>query len=215
MFFFKRAKINDNRFVSKLYIHHSDSTTLQQKIYRSQSPRPLLRGRVPLIYCAHAQFISKMAAVQSGQVDAEEEKEIKTETSNDAPRNNSSNDGRPLSASAGAPSCGGGVKSSSGTTEEQQTLLAVLQFLKKNNLSESVEILRREAGLSEEPEDQKGSECSGTGSGAGTKEPAAGDASSLLSRVSNASSAAAATAAAAVAAQAPSKGLRAVPNILI
>ncbi|KAG7281981.1 hypothetical protein CRUP_003039 [Coryphaenoides rupestris] len=143
-----------------------------------------------------------MAAVQSGQIDAEEEKEIKSETSNDAPRNNSSNDGRPLSASPGTPSSGGSVKSSSGTTEEQQTLLAVLQFLKKNNLSESVEILRREAGLSEESEDQKGSESlgTGTGSGAGTKEPTPGDASSLLSRVSNASSAAAA-----VAAPAPSK----------
>jgi len=151
-----------------------------------------------------------MAAVQSGQIDAEEEKEIKSETSNDAPRNNSSNDVRPLSASPGTPSSGGSVKSSSGTTEEQQTLLAVLQFLKKNNLSESVEILRREAGLSEESEDQKGSLSLGTGSGAGTKEPTPGDASSLLSRVSNASSAAAA-----VAAPAPPKGLRLVPNILI
>lgn len=169
----------------------------------SQSDAPALRRRVPLIYCAHAQFILKMAAVQSGQIDTEEEKEIKLETSHDGPRINSSNDGRPLSVSPGTTPSGASIKAAPGTTEEEQTLLAVLQFLKKNNLSESVEILRREAGLSEEPEDQKGSESTGTGLAPGNKDAGGTDASSLLSRVAVASSAATA-----VAAPAPSKGLQ-------
>uniref|UniRef100_A0A673CD82 TFIID subunit TAF5 NTD2 domain-containing protein n=1 Tax=Sphaeramia orbicularis TaxID=375764 RepID=A0A673CD82_9TELE len=100
-------------------------------------------------------FILKMAAVQGGLVDASEEKDIKTEPSSDGCGNNDTNDARPLSTSPGSNAPGGNAKTSSGSTEEQQTLLAVLQFLKKNNLTESVEILRREAGLPEDSLDLK------------------------------------------------------------
>lgn len=128
-----------------------------------------------------------MAAVQGGQIDPEGEKDIKTEPLNDSTGNNNTSDGRPLSASPVASSSGGSNKSSAAGAEDQQTLLAVLQFLKKNKLAESVEILRREAGLSEEIEDSKGSESSGVGSVAGTGnvDTESGDANSLLSRVSS------------------------------
>uniref|UniRef100_A0A667XD94 Transcription initiation factor TFIID subunit 5 n=1 Tax=Myripristis murdjan TaxID=586833 RepID=A0A667XD94_9TELE len=152
-------------------------------------------------------FIPKMAAVQGGLIDTEEEKDIKTEPANDGcgnnNNNNTANDGRLLNASPGSISSGGSNKPATGALEDQQTLLAVLQFLKKNNLSESVEILRREAGLSEDTEDSKGLDSSGAGSGgaAGNVDSESGDANSLLSRVSVSSSAVSASAV-----QAPSKG---------
>ncbi|KAF3843994.1 hypothetical protein F7725_016042 [Dissostichus mawsoni] len=132
-----------------------------------------------------------MAAVQGGQVDAVEEKDIKTEPSNDGGGNNNANDGRLLSTSPGSSSSTGSIKSAAGPPEDQQTLLAVLQFLRKNKLTESVEILRREAGLPEDSLDLKGGDSSGAGSGAaaGSVELAGGDASSLLSRVTSSASA--------------------------
>ncbi|KAJ4944172.1 hypothetical protein JOQ06_012717 [Pogonophryne albipinna] len=131
-----------------------------------------------------------MAAVQGGQVDAVEEKDIKTEPSNDGGGNNNANDGRLLSTSPGSSSSTGSIKSAAGPPEDQQTLLAVLQFLRKNKLTESVEILRREAGLPEDSLELKGGDSSGSGSGAaaGSVELAGGDASSLLSRVTSSAS---------------------------
>lgn len=138
-----------------------------------------------------------MAAVQGGLVDADEEKEIKTEPSSDGLGNNNASEGRLLSPSPGSGASAGGAKPAAGAPEDQQTLLAVLQFLRKNKLTESVEILRREAGLPEDSLDLKGGDSSGTGPGgaaAGVDE--GGDASSLLSRV---------TASASPAVQAPTK----------
>ncbi|KAF3687295.1 Transcription initiation factor TFIID subunit 5 [Channa argus] len=130
-----------------------------------------------------------MAAVQGSLVDADEEKDIKTEPPNDGCGNNHANDGRVLSTSPSASS--GSNKSAAGAPEDQQTLLAVLQFLRKNNLTESVEILRREAGLPEDSLDLKGNDSSGAGSGgaSGTVDLDGGDATSLLSRVTVSSSA--------------------------
>ncbi len=144
-----------------------------------------------------------MAAVQGGLVDADEGKDIKTEPSNDGCGNNNANDGRLLSTSPGSSAPAGSNKTPTGAPtgapEDQQTLLAVLQFLKKNKLTESVEILRREAGLPEDSLDLKGGDSSGAGSGgaAGSGDLEGGDASSLLSRVTVSSSAGA---------QAPTKG---------
>lgn len=124
-----------------------------------------------------------MAAVQGGLVDAEEEKDIKTEPSSDGGGNNNANDGRLPSTSPVAPAAGN--KNAVAAPEDQQTLLAVLQFLRKNNLSESVDILRREAGLPEDSLDAKGTDSSGGGSGgaAGSADLDGVDASALLSRV--------------------------------
>lgn len=129
-----------------------------------------------------------MAAVQGGLVDAEEEKDIKTEPSNDGSGNNNANDGRVLSTSPGASSESN--KAASGASMDRHTMLAVLQFLKRNNLSESVEILRREAGLPIDSGDAKGTDSSGGGSGgaAGSVDLEGGDASALLSRVTGSSS---------------------------
>ena len=138
-----------------------------------------------------------MAAIQGGVVDADEEKDIKSEPSSDGWGNNNASDGRVLSASPGSSAPAVGIKPAAGAPEDQQTLLAVLQFLRKNKLTESVDILRREAGL---PEDSlKGADSSGAGSGgaAGGGDADGADASSLLSRVTVSSSAAA---------QAPTKG---------
>lgn len=131
-----------------------------------------------------------MAAVQGGLVDAVEEKEIKSEPQNDGGGNNNANDGRVLSSSPGSSSSAGSNKSAAGAPEDQQTLLAVLQFLRKNKLTESVEILRREAGLPEDSLDAKGTDSSGAGSGAaaGGADPEGVDASALLSRVTGSSS---------------------------
>lgn len=130
-----------------------------------------------------------MAAVQGGLVDADEEKDIKTEPANDGCGNNNANDGRLLSASPGASSENN--KAVAGTPVDRHTVFAVLQFLKRNNLTESVEILRREAGLPEDSGDAKGTDSSGGGSGgaAGVVDLEGGDASSLLSRVTVLSSA--------------------------
>ncbi|XP_075946695.1 transcription initiation factor TFIID subunit 5 [Anarhichas minor] len=132
-----------------------------------------------------------MAAVQGGPVDAVEEKDIKSEPSNDGCGNNSANDGRPPSTSPGSSASAGSNTSAAGPPEDQQTLLAVLQFLKKNKLTESVDILRREAGLPEDSLDLKVGGDSGAGSGGapGDGNTEGGDASSLLSRVTTASSA--------------------------
>lgn len=140
-----------------------------------------------------------MAAVQGGLADTNEEKDIKTEPSSDGFGNNNANDGRVLSTSPGSSASAGINKSATGAPEDQQTLLAVLQFLRKNKLTESVEILRREAGLPEDSPELKGSDSSGAGSGgaAGSGDKEGGDASSLLSRVTISSSAVA---------QAPTKG---------
>ncbi|XP_072319000.1 transcription initiation factor TFIID subunit 5 [Eucyclogobius newberryi] len=125
-----------------------------------------------------------MAAVQGGLADSEEEKDTKTDPSSDVCGNsNNANDAKPVSNSPGANAPSGATKTSVGTAEEQQTLLAVLQFLRKNNLSESVEILRREAGLPEGLLDVKGADGSGTGPGASAGGLEGGDASALLSRV--------------------------------
>ncbi|XP_042288567.1 transcription initiation factor TFIID subunit 5 isoform X2 [Thunnus maccoyii] len=132
-----------------------------------------------------------MAAIQGGMVDADEEKDIKTEPSNDGFGNNNANDGRILSTSPGSSAPAAANKPAAGAPEDQQTLLAVLQFLRKNKLTESVEILRREAGLPEDSLDLKGADALGAGSGgaAGGVDVEGGDASSLLSRVTVSSSA--------------------------
>lgn len=143
-----------------------------------------------------------MAAVQGGLVDAADKKDIKTEPSEDGGgnNNNNANEGRLLSPSPSSTSSGGSNSNTpAGAPVDQQTLLAVLQFLKKNKLSESVEILRREAGLPEDSLELKAGDPSAASSGgaAGNANLEAVDASSLLSRVSVSSSAAA---------QAPTKG---------
>ncbi|MGH0132942.1 UNVERIFIED_CONTAM: hypothetical protein FKN15_051160 [Acipenser sinensis] len=127
-----------------------------------------------------------MAAVQGGSIEPEPENEIKTETSNEVP-------GNPGDAGGGVPPTAPVAAAADST--ERQTLLAVLQFLKKSKLFESEEILRREAGLLNEIGDSQGS---GAGGGA---ELESGDASSLLSRVAGA----AATAQSANATPAPAK----------
>lgn len=130
-----------------------------------------------------------MAAVQGGLVEADEEKDIKTEPASDGCGNNNATDGRLLSTSPASSAPAAGSKPAAGAPEDQQTLLAVLQFLRKNKLSESVEILRREAGLPEDSPDLKAGDSSGAGSGGaagGASE--GGDASSLLSRVTVSSS---------------------------
>lgn len=132
-----------------------------------------------------------MAAVQVGLVDAKEEIDVKTEPTSDGFASNNAGDSRLLSTPPGSSTAAGNNKPAAGTPEEQQTLLAVLQFLKKNKLSESAEILRREAGLPEDALDPKGAD--GTGSGLGAAAGGAGvdgvDASALLSRVTVSSSA--------------------------
>lgn len=141
-----------------------------------------------------------MAAVQGGLVEAVEKKDIKTEPSDDGGvNNNNASDGRLLSPTSGSSASAGSNNTPAGAPVDQQTLLAVLQFLRKNKLTESVDILRREAGLPEDSLDLTGGDSSATGSGgaAGNADLEGGDASSLLSRVTVTSSAAA---------QAPTKG---------
>lgn len=136
-----------------------------------------------------------MAAVQGGMADTYEEKDIKTEPSNDGCGNNNANDGRAPpgrdSTSPGSSAPAGSNKTPAAAPEDQQTLLAVLQFLRKNKLTESVEILRREAGLPEDSLDLKGGDSSATSSAgaAGTVAVEGADASALLSRVTGSSSA--------------------------
>lgn len=130
-------------------------------------------------------------------MDSVDKKDIKAEPSEDSTgyNNNNGNDSRMLSPSPSSSSSSGNSSSSTATaaTADQQTLVAVLQFLKKNKLNDSVEILRREAGLPEDSLDIKGSDP-GAGGAAGTASLEAADAAALLSRVSASSAAAAAAA---------------------
>lgn len=122
-----------------------------------------------------------MAAVHDGPSDLESEKETKPDILSDE-------------SGANLPGIMSGTLPSSlhppppavapKTEEQQQTLLAVLQFLRRNNLTESVDILRREAGLQDEAEEERGAEATTLGLNSGP-----GDTSSLLSRVSSQSSA--------------------------
>lgn len=179
-------------------------------IKKHQSNDPFLHSRsFPFTILAHAHFIFKMAAVQGGIVDAVETKDIKTEPSDDGGGNNNTsnnaNDSKILSPPPGSSaSSGSNNNTPAGTPVDQQTLLAVLQYLRKNKLTESVEILRREAGLPEDSLDLKGSDSAAAGAGGatGNADLEGADASSLLSRVTVSSSAGV---------QAPVKG-RSVPQ---
>lgn len=124
-----------------------------------------------------------MAAVQDGQMELDAEKETKPEILSDGTSNLSGNtaSGTLSSSPLTAAPAGGAPK-----MEDQQTLIAVLQFLKRNKLTDSVEILRREAGLGEDQEDSQATD----GSGGGKGDVDGGDANSLLSRVSITSAAA-------------------------
>lgn len=133
-----------------------------------------------------------MAAVQGGLVDIVDKKDIKAEPSEDGTGNNSNvNDNRMLSPSPSS-SCSSGNNNNNntaaGATVDQQTLVAVLQFLKKNKLNDSVEILRREAGLPEDSLDVKGNDPGAHGA-AGNADQEGVDAATLLNRVSVSSSA--------------------------
>lgn len=144
-------------------------------------------------YIAHAQFIWKMAAVQGGLVETADKKDIKSEPSEEGTGNNNSNnanDSRMLSPSPSSSSSSGNHNNNitAGTTVDQQTLVAVLQFLRKNKLNDSVEILRREAGLPEDLLDAKGGD-QGTGGAGGNTEQEGVDAATLLNRVTVSSSA--------------------------
>ncbi|MGH0135551.1 UNVERIFIED_CONTAM: hypothetical protein FKN15_066159 [Acipenser sinensis] len=143
-----------------------------------------------------------MAAVQDGPIESESENEIKTETSNEVPGNpGDAGGGVPPTAPVAAVATEKPAAAAADSTE-RQTLLAVLQFLKKSKLFESEEILRREAGLLNEIGDSQGSGAGGAAlGGGGGAEPESGDASSLLSRVAGA----AATAQSANATPAPAK----------
>ncbi|KAM9455017.1 transcription initiation factor TFIID subunit 5 isoform 2-T2 [Clarias gariepinus] len=125
----------------------------------------------------------KMAAVHDGPSDMENEKETKPDILSDESAANLPGmmSGTLPTSSPLAPPAAAAPKAE----EQQQTLLAVLQFLKRNNLTESVEILRREAGLQDELEEARGTEATAPGLNAGT-----GDTSSLLSRVTSHQSAA-------------------------
>lgn len=124
-----------------------------------------------------------MAAVHDGPSDVENEKETKPEILSEEPTANVPGVmSGTLSSSPLVPPAAAVPKAEE--QQQQQTLLAVLQFLKRNNLTESVEILRREAGLQDEAEEARGTEGAAPGLNAGLV-----DASSLLSRVSSQSSA--------------------------
>ncbi len=120
-----------------------------------------------------------MAAVQDVQMELDAEKETKPEILSDGTANISGNAASGTLSSS--PLTAGGAPKQ----EEQQTLIAVLQFLKRNKLTESVDILRREAGLEEQEDSQ-----TLDGSGGGKSDGDGGDTNSLLSRVSIASAAA-------------------------
>lgn len=119
----------------------------------------------------------KMAAVQDGSIELDTEKETKPEILSDGSANISGNAGSGVLSSS--PPAGGAQK-----PEDQQTLIAVLQFLRRNKLTESVDILKREAGLSDDQENSKAPDAGGKGDGD------AGDTNALLSRVSITSAAA-------------------------
>ncbi|KAA0721969.1 TFIID subunit 5 Transcription initiation factor [Triplophysa tibetana] len=119
-----------------------------------------------------------MAAVQDGSTELDTEKETKPEILSDGSANISGNAGSGVLSSS--PPAGGAQK----PEEDQQTLIAVLQFLRRNKLTESVDILKREAGLSDDQENSKATDAGGKTDGD------AGDTNALLSRVSIASAAA-------------------------
>lgn len=123
-----------------------------------------------------------MAAVHDGPSDVESEKETKPDiVSDESAANLPGIMSGTLSSSPLAPPSDAVPKAEE---QQQQTLLAVLQFLRRNNLTETVDILRREAGLQDELEEARGTESAAPGLNTGP-----GDASSLLSRVSSQSSA--------------------------
>lgn len=144
-----------------------------------------------------------MAAIQGGLVEAVDKKDVTVrEPSEDGVGNNgnnNANDGKLLTPPPGPNAAAGGNNTAAGAPVDQQTLLAVLQFLRKNKLSESFDILRREAGLPEDSVDLKGGDSLAVGpaGAAGTVDLEGGDASSLLSRVTVSST---------VGAPAPTKG---------
>lgn len=119
-----------------------------------------------------------MAAVHDGPSDIESEKETKPDVLSDESAANlpGTMSGTLSSASPLAPPSAAVPKAEE---QQQQTLLAVLQFLRRNNLTESVNILRREAGLQDELEEARGTDSAAPGLNTGP-----GDTSSLLSRVS-------------------------------
>lgn len=137
---------------------------------------------------AHAQFISKMAAVQGGLVDTVDKKDIKAEPSEDGTgnNNNNANENRKMSPSPSPSSSSSSGNNNNNTatesTVDQQTLVAVLQFLKKSKLNASVDILRREAGLPEDSLDVKGGDPGAQGA-AGSADLEGVDAATLLNRV--------------------------------
>lgn len=120
-----------------------------------------------------------MAGVQDGPIELDAEKDTTPEIVSDGTSNLSGN------AASGTLSSSPLTAGAAPKQEDQQTLIAVLQFLKRNKLTESVDILRREAGL----EDQDDSQAL-DGSGGGKADGDGGDTNSLLSRVSIASAAA-------------------------
>lgn len=117
-----------------------------------------------------------MAAVHDGPSDIESEKETKPDVLSDESAANMPGimSGTLSSPSPLAPPSAAVPKAEE---QQQQTLLAVLQFLRRNNLTESVNILRREAGLQDELEEARGTDSAAPGLNTG-------DTSSLLSRVS-------------------------------
>lgn len=225
---FNRFKKNKNKKASDIIAYKSHDVEFQIKSRRrglnrqsmtTHQIRPI-RRRDPTEsfyagYKTHTcAFHFTMAAVQGGLVESVDKKESTVEPSEESAANNSNNasDGRLLSPppGSGAPA-GGNNSAGAGNPTDQQTLLAVLQFLKKNNLAESVEILRREAGLPEDSADAKAGDSSAAGAAANSSDQDGGDASALLSRV---------TVSAAAVAPVPSKGslvalllLRSAPRV--
>uniref|UniRef100_A0A8C9SUW0 Transcription initiation factor TFIID subunit 5 n=1 Tax=Scleropages formosus TaxID=113540 RepID=A0A8C9SUW0_SCLFO len=140
-----------------------------------------------------------MAAVQDAPVEADNEKEIKTETLNDAAGNHASAAGGVIpSPPVASTSSSGPAKAGGPGSEEQQTLMAVLQFLKKNNFVGAVDVLRREAGILEDSDESQGQELAASALGGAE----AGDATCTLSRASSCTTSTPAVAAA------PAKGAR-------
>ncbi|XP_037399523.1 transcription initiation factor TFIID subunit 5 isoform X2 [Pygocentrus nattereri] len=133
-----------------------------------------------------------MAAVQDGGSEPEGEKEPQPELPSDG---------------SSAPAATPASKPEEQQQQQQQTLLAVLQFLKRNKLIESVDALRREAGLADEPDEAPGSEAGGGVGGAAAGSADSADASALLSRVAGAAQSGAASA--------PAKGGEDQPDVSV
>ncbi|CAG03344.1 unnamed protein product, partial [Tetraodon nigroviridis] len=94
----------------------------------------------------------------------------------------------PSPSSSSSPGNNNNNNTATESTVDQQTLVAVLQFLKKSKLNASVDILRREAGLPEDSLDVKGSDPGAQGA-AGGADLEGVDAATLLNRVTVSSSA--------------------------